>query len=161
MMVMVLILVFAFRSSTALGYAYGMAVTGTITITTTLFFYYAHNRWSWPLWAVLSGGGLLLLVDLMFFAANLTKLVHGAWLPLLIAVVAFTVMTTWQRGRELVTAERAQREGSLREFVDQVRSGQVSTQRVPGTAIFLNRGGQTAPLALRANVERNHVRHEH
>ncbi len=84
LMVMVLILVFAFRSSAALAYAFGMAVTGTITITTTLFFYYARTRWGWPLWVVLIGGGFLLLVDLMFFAANLTKLVHGAWLPLLI-----------------------------------------------------------------------------
>ena len=98
LMVAVLILVFAFRSSAALAYAFGMAVTGTITITTTLFFYYARTRWGWPLWVVLIGGGLLLLVDLMFFAANLTKLVHGAWLPLLIGIIAFTVMTTWQKG---------------------------------------------------------------
>jgi K+ transporter len=60
------------------------------------------------------GGGALLGVDLLFLAANLTKLVHGAWLPLLIAVVAFTVLTTWQRGRELVTRRREQDEGSLR-----------------------------------------------
>ena len=118
LMVAVLILVFAFRSSAALAYAFGMAVTGTITITTTLFFYYARTRWGWPLWGVLLGGGALLLVDLMFFAANLTKLVHGAWLPLTIAVVAFTVMTTWQRGREIVTRAREKAEGPLREFVD-------------------------------------------
>ena len=74
LMVAVLILVFAFRSSAALGYAYGMAVTGTITITTLLFFYIARNRWHWPLPVVLLGGGALLVVDLMFFAANLTKL---------------------------------------------------------------------------------------
>ena len=64
---------------------------------------------------------LLLAVDLLFVAANLTKLVHGAWLPLLIAITAFTVMTTWQRGRQIVTAERERREGPLREFVDQLR----------------------------------------
>ncbi len=74
LMVAVLILVFAFRSSTALAYAFGMAVTGTITITTTLFFYYARTRWKWPLWLVIPLGGALLVVDLMFFAANLTKL---------------------------------------------------------------------------------------
>ena len=114
LMVAVLILVFAFRSSAALAYAFGMAVTGTITITTTLFFYYARTRWGWPLWRVLLGGGLLLVVDLMFFAANLTKLVHGAWLPLTIAVVTFTVMTTWQRGRRIVTRAREKAEGPLR-----------------------------------------------
>ena len=68
-----LILVFAFRSSTALAYAFGMAVTGTIIITTLLFFYVARTRWGRPLWLVLLGGGALLLVDLLFLAANLTK----------------------------------------------------------------------------------------
>ena len=91
LIVAVLILVFAFRSSAALAYAYGMAVTGTITITTLLFFYTARKRWHTPLWLIVIGAGLLLTVDLLFLAANLTKLVHGAWLPLLIAVVAFTV----------------------------------------------------------------------
>jgi KUP system potassium uptake protein len=161
LMVSVLTLVFAFRSAEALAFAFGMAVTGTITITTLLFFYVARNRWGTPRWLIGIGASVLLTVDLLFVAANLTKLVHGAWLPLLIALTAFTVMTTWQRGRRLVTAERDRREGSLREFVDQLRTGQAPTQRVPGTAVFLNRGTQTAPLALRANVEHNHVRHDH
>ena len=161
LMVGVLILVFAFRSSAALAYAFGMAVTGTITITTTLFFYYARTRWRWPLWGVLLGGGALLLVDLMFFAANLTKLVHGAWLPLTIAVVAFTVMTTWQRGREIVTRAREKAEGPLREFVDGLVHRDPPLIRIPGTAVFLNRGEDTAPLAMRANVEHNHVLAEH
>jgi KUP system potassium uptake protein len=161
LMVAVLILVFAFRSSAALAYAYGMAVTGTITITTTLFFYYARNRWRWPLWVVLTGGGLLLLVDLMFLAANLTKLVHGAWLPLLIAVAAFTVMTTWKKGREIVTRAREKAEGPLREFVDGLRDCKPPLVRIAGTAVFLNRGKETAPLAMRANVEHNRVLHRH
>ncbi|WP_055535534.1 potassium transporter Kup, partial [Streptomyces graminilatus] len=161
LMVSVLTLVFAFRSSAALAFAFGMAVTGTITITTLLFFYVARAKWGTPVWLVAIGASLLLFVDLLFVAANLTKLVHGAWLPLLIAVTAFTVMTTWQRGRAVVTAERARHEGSLREFVDQLRSGETAERQVPGTAVFLNRGKETAPLAMRANVEHNHVRHEH
>jgi KUP system potassium uptake protein len=161
LLVSVLTLVFAFRSSAALAYAFGMAVTGTITITTTLFFYVARIKWRTPVWVLGLGGAVLLLVDLLFVAANLTKLVHGAWLPLLIALTAFTVMTTWQRGRRIVTAERSRHEGSLREFVEQIHSGEEATQRVPGTAVFLNRGNETAPLAMRANVEHNHVRHEH
>jgi KUP system potassium uptake protein len=160
LMVSVLTLVFAFRSSTALAFAFGMAVTGTITITTLLFFYVARAKWGTPRWLIAAGATVLLFVDLLFVAANLTKLVHGAWLPLLIGVTAFTVMTTWQRGRELVTAERARLEGPLPEFVDDLRSGRVSTLRIPGTAVFLNRGKQTAPLAMRANVEHNHVRHD-
>jgi KUP system potassium uptake protein len=161
LMVAVLILVFAFRSSAALAYAFGMAVTGTITITTLLFFYIARTRWKTPLWLVVLGGGSLLLVDLMFLAANLTKLVHGAWLPLLIGVIAFTVMTTWQRGQDIVTRAREQAEGPLREFVDQLSKHQPALVRIPGTAVFLNRGKETAPLAMRANVEHNRVLHEH
>jgi KUP system potassium uptake protein len=161
LLVSVLTLVFAFRSSAALAYAYGMAVTGTITITTLMFFYVAHLRWHTPRWLLIAGGGFLLSVDLLFLAANATKIVHGAWLPLLIGVTAFTVMTTWQRGREIVTAERERLEGPLGEFVGQLRENALSTLTVPGTGIFLNRGRETAPLALRANVEHNHVRHEH
>jgi KUP system potassium uptake protein len=161
LMVAVLILVFAFRSSAALAYAFGMAVTGTITITTALFFYYARTRWRWPLWVVLTGGGLLLLVDLMFFTANMTKLVHGAWLPLLIGIIAFTVMTTWEKGREIVTRAREKAEGPLREFVDGLQDCEPPLVRMSGTAVFLNRGNETAPLAMRANVEHNRVLHEH
>ncbi|WIX76602.1 KUP/HAK/KT family potassium transporter [Amycolatopsis carbonis] len=161
LMFSVLTLVFAFRSSSALAYAFGMAVTATITITTLLFFYIARSKWSTPPWLIWIGGGVLLVVDLLFVAANLTKLVHGAWLPLLIGLTAFTVMTTWQRGRQIVTAERNRHEGSLREFVDKLRNGESPTQTVPGTAVFLNRGNDSAPLAMRANVEHNHVRHEH
>jgi KUP system potassium uptake protein len=161
LLVSVLTLVFAFRSSAALAFAFGMAVTGTITITTTLFFYVARIRWRTPAWVLGLGAAVLLLVDLLFVGANLTKLVHGAWLPLLIALTVFTVMTTWQRGRHIVTAERSRHEGSLREFVDRIHNGEEPTQRVPGTAVFLNRGTETAPLAMRANVEHNHVRHEH
>jgi KUP system potassium uptake protein len=161
LMVSVLTLVFAFRSSTALAYAYGMAVTGTITIATLLFFYVARAKWGTPVWVLVAGATVLLAVDVLFLAANLTKIVHGAWLPLLIALTMFTVMTTWQRGRQIVTAEREHAEGTLQDFVNDVRSGAQLTRRVPGTAVFLNRGKKTAPLALRANVDHNHVRHEH
>jgi KUP system potassium uptake protein len=160
LMVSVLTLIFAFRSSTALAFAFGMAVTGTITITTLLFFYVARAKFGTPRWLVGIGATVLLAVDLLFVAANMTKLIHGAWLPLLIGLTAFTVMTTWQRGRKIVTAERSRREGSLSEFIEELRDKKSSTRRVSGTAIFLNRGKQTAPLAMRANVEHNHVRHE-
>ncbi|TDO15081.1 KUP system potassium uptake protein [Mycobacterium sp. BK086] len=160
LMVAVLILVFAFRSSAALGYAYGMAVTGTITITTLLFLYIAHTRWRWPLWMVIVGGGALLTVDLMFLAANLTKLVHGAWLPLLIGLVAFTVLITWQRGSIIVSVARERAEGPLQPFITEIAEHKPPYARVPGTAVFLNRESETAPLSMRANVDYNHVVHE-
>ncbi|WP_232375530.1 potassium transporter Kup [Mycolicibacterium baixiangningiae] len=161
LMVSVLTLVFAFETSAALAYAFGMAVIGTITITTLLFLYYARQQWKWPLWAMLAGGAVLLTVDLLFLTANLTKLVHGAWLPLVIAVVAFTVMTTWQRGRHLVTTARRKIEGPLRPFIDDLGRQRPGPVRLPGTAVFLNRGDDTTPLAMRANVEHNHVLHAH
>jgi KUP system potassium uptake protein len=161
LLISVLTLVFAFRSSAALAYAYGMAVTGTITITTLLFFYVARLKWRTPIWLLIVGAIPLLTVDLLFLAANLTKFVHGAWLPLLIGLTAFTVMTTWQRGRAIVTAARNEREGSLREFIEELRDNPSAIVQVPGTAVFLNRGKETAPLAMRANVEHNHVRHDH
>ena len=161
LMVSVLGLVFAFQTSQALAFAFGMAVTGTIVITTLLFFYVVREEWNKPLWVVLLSGSVFLTLELLFFAANLTKFVHGAWLPLLIGVLVFTVLTTWRRGREIITDRRERAEGELRGFVDQLHERSPELQRVPGTAVFLNRGQTTTPLAMRANVEHNHVLHEH
>jgi len=161
LMVGVMILVFAFRSSAALAYAYGMAVTGTITITTLLFLFVARARWRTPWWLIIIGGAALLVVDLLFLAANMTKLLHGAWLPLLIGLIAFTVLTTWQHGRGLVNAARDKAEGPLRDFVRDIKEGRPPLPRIPGTAVVLNRGGETTPLSMHANVFHNHVLHEH
>jgi KUP system potassium uptake protein len=161
LMVSVLALVIGFQSSSALAAAYGMAVTGTITITTLLFSYIVLKQWGRPLWLVILGAGASLSIELLFLAANLTKLTHGAWLPLLIAVIVFTVLTTWQRGRALVTRKREDEEGSLTEFVESLHERSTPLHRVPGTAVFLNRGKTTTPLAMRANVQHNQVLHEH
>jgi len=161
LMVSVIGLVLAFRSSASLAFAFGMAVTGTITITTLLFFYIVRHQWRRSLWLVLPGAGAFLAIELLFLAANLTKFTHGAWLPLLIGLVVFTVLTTWQSGRILVTAEREHDEGPLQGFVDALHARRPPLPRVPGTAVFLNRGKTTAPLALRSTVEHLHVLHEH
>ena len=161
LLVSVLTLVFAFQTSAGLAFAYGMAVSGTISITALLFFYLVRHQWGKPLWLALAGAAAFLTVDLLFFAANLTKLFHGAWLPLLIALAAFTLMTTWQRGRELVTKRREGEEGSLRDFVRQLHDRTPPLRRSPGTAVFLNRNKTTTPLAMRANVDHNQTLHEH
>jgi KUP system potassium uptake protein len=85
---------------------------------------------------------------------------HGGWLPLMIAGAVFALMTTWHRGSEIVDANRTRREGSLREFVARLRALEPPLPRVRGTAVFLNPSEETTPLALRANVEHNHVLHE-
>jgi KUP system potassium uptake protein len=157
----VLALVFTFKSSAALAYAFGMAVTGTITITTLLYFYVTRQRDRTPLWLIALGAVPLLIVDLLFLTANFTKFTHGAWLPLLIGIGVYVVMATWRKGRELVSVLRARDEGDLRTFVDELHAAQPPLWRTPGTAVFLNRGKSAAPLAMRANVEHNHVLHKH
>jgi KUP system potassium uptake protein len=154
----VLVVVLTFRSSGRLATAYGVAVTGTFLITTALFLVVARAQWQWPAWRLCGLGLLFGLVELTFFSANLLKVREGGWLTLLIAAAVFTVMTTWQRGREIVTARRTEMEGSLRSFLDEVHAGRVV--RVPGTAVFPHASKKTMPLALRANVEHNHVLHE-
>ena len=156
LLVGVLTLVLAFRSSVALGYAYGMAVTGTITITTLLFLYVARRRWHAPVWLVVPVGGALLTVDLLFLAANMTKLRHGAWLPLLIGLLVFTILTTWRRGYTLAAAARDAVAGPLDDFIRGLAERRPPVTRLPGTAVFLNRDLQTTPLAMRANVDRIH-----
>jgi KUP system potassium uptake protein len=157
----VLSLVFAFQSSAKLASAYGIAVTGTIAITTLLFFAVAHLRWRWPLWAVAGGVVAFGTIDLAFIGANLSKVLHGGWLPLLVGALTYTVLTTWQEGRRLITERREEAEGSLGDFVGGLHDRSIRALRVPGTAVFLNRGDRTTPLAMRANVEHNHALHEH
>ena len=160
--VAVVTLVFAFRSSAALAYAFGMAVVKTIIITTLLFFYLARVHWRTPLWLVLLGGGVPPGDRPAVPRGEPHQARHGAWLPLLIGLVAYAVMTTWYRGREIVTRERERAEGPLRAFLDRApRRGSPRSCRSRAPPIFLNRGKETAPLAMRANVEHNQVRHEH
>ncbi|WP_445148098.1 potassium transporter Kup [Baekduia sp. Peel2402] len=157
--VAVVALVLGFQSSQHLAAAYGIAVTGTLAIDTILFFVVVHVVFGRSLRVAATGCALFLLVDLTYFAANLPKVVHGGWFPLLIALVIFGVLTTWQRGREIVTRNRTKLEGPLRAFVDEVHATDPPAYRPPRTAVFLNATRDTTPLALRANFEHNNVLH--
>jgi len=159
--VAVVAIVVGFGSSRALASAYGVAVTGTFILNTILFLAVARLLWHRSRRVIALGAVVFLTVELAFFAANLTKVAHGGWLPLAIAAVVFTLMTTWRRGREIVSANRVEEEGSLHEFVEQLDARRPPVRRVPGTAVFLNANRRTTPLAMRANVEHNHVLHEH
>ncbi|HEX4362952.1 MAG TPA: potassium transporter Kup [Solirubrobacteraceae bacterium] len=158
--VAVVALVIGFGSSAKLASAYGIAVTGTLAIDTILFFVVVRALWHKPLWLVVSGASAFLAVDLAFFSANLPKVVAGGWFPLLLALVVFTILMTWQRGRALVTAKRAAAEGLLRDFVEEIRAMDPPVFRAPGTAVCLTAGKRTTPLALRENLDHNHVLHE-
>jgi KUP system potassium uptake protein len=156
----VLALVVGFGSSAKLASAYGIAVTGTITADTLLFFVVVRSLWRKPAWLALFGAAVFLTIDLAFLGANLTKAEHGGWFPLTVAVVVFTIFSTWKRGSEKVHERRIAEEGSLRSFVEELRAMEPPVVRVPGTAVYLNARRETTPLALRAGVEHTHALHE-
>jgi KUP system potassium uptake protein len=156
----VVALVLGFGSSTRLASAYGIAVTGTITVDTLLFLVVVRSLWRKPGWLVALGAVVFFTVDLAFLGANLTKVAHGGWFPLSIGVAVFTILSTWKRGSEKVHEERIEEEGSLRSFVEELRSMDPPAVRVAGTAVYLNARRETTPLALRAGVEHTRALHE-
>jgi KUP system potassium uptake protein len=153
----VLVVMLTFRSSQRLATAYGVSVTGALVVDTILLLLVARALWHWRPWQLVLAGVAFGGVELTFLSANLSKVVHGGWLPLLIAVVVFTVMTTWRRGREIVAANRRTQEGSLEDFVREIRD--CGLHRTHGIAVFPHPSKETTPLALRANVRHNEVLH--
>ena len=117
LMVGTIAIVLGFRSSSALAAAYGIAVTLTMVITTLLLHAVATERWKWPVGVTALVTGTFLAIDLAFFGANLLKILHGGWLPLVIGGVLFTLMTTWKTGRRLVAERLIQRAVPLEQFV--------------------------------------------
>jgi KUP system potassium uptake protein len=160
LLVAVVALVLGFGSSTRLASAYGIAVTGTITVDTLLFLVVARSLWRKPGWLVAIGAVVFFTVDFAFLGANLTKAAHGGWFPLTVGVAVFTLLSTWKRGSERVRTARIEEEGTLRSFVEELRTMKPPLTRVPGTAVYLNARRETTPLALRAGVEHTHAVHE-
>jgi KUP system potassium uptake protein len=156
----VVALVLIFRNSSRLAEIYGVAVTGTFVLDTILFLIVARIMWGTSKLKIFPLGAVLLTVEIAFFSANVIKVEHGAWLPLVVAVVLSTVMLTWLRGQVIVTRNRTKKEGSLSEFLNSLAAQDPPLRRVPGTAIFPNPSKDTTPLALRAEVERIHALHE-
>jgi KUP system potassium uptake protein len=156
----VVALVLAFKSSNGLANAYGVAVTGTFILNTVLFYFVARATWKTRDWRLALVCAIFLVVEVSFFTANVAKIFHGAWLPLAAGFLVSFVMMTWRRGREIVTDNRVAKEGSLPEFLEKLAASKQQIRRVPGTAVFLNPGDETTPLALRAEVEHNHALHE-
>jgi KUP system potassium uptake protein len=156
----VVVLTLVFRSANRLTDIYGVAVTGTFVLNTILFLGVARLLWGTP-WRRLAPIGLLfLIVEVSFFSANVIKVEHGAWLPLVVGLLLALVMINWRRGQVVVSQNRLAQEGSLTEFLAGLRASDPPLVRVPGVAVFLNPTGETTPLALRAEVEHNHTLHE-
>jgi KUP system potassium uptake protein len=152
----VIFLVFAFQSSGNLAAAYGIAVTGTMTITTMLIAFVIVLRWRWPLLVAIPLIAVLLIVDMTYFAANAIKIPQGGWFPISIAVLSFTVLMTWKRGRELLFAEIARQSVPMQTILDGINE----MPRVSGTAVFLTPASDGAPSAMLHNLKHNHVLHE-
>ena len=151
-------LVLGFGSSAHLAAAYGIAVTGTLAIDTLLFFFVVRALWHKPKWLAVSGCAFFLVIDLAFFGANLPKVLHGGWFPLVVAAIVFVVLVTWQNGQAIVMERRRKLEGPLRRFVEEVRERDDVT-RAPRTGVFFTAYPDHTPLALRANLEHNHIVH--
>jgi KUP system potassium uptake protein len=156
----VVALTLVFRSSTKLGDIYGVAVTGTFILDTILFMAVARLLWRTPKRKVIPVALLFLTVEVAFFGANVAKVEHGAWLPLVVGVLLALVMINWRRGQSAVTATRVAQEGVLTEFLEGLPDSDPPLVRVPGVAVFLNPSRETTPLALRAEVEHTHTLHE-
>jgi KUP system potassium uptake protein len=156
MFVAVVGFVLAFGSSTALSAAYGASVIGAMLITTLLGAVVARTVWKWPLWQIVPIFGLLLLVDLAFAAGNVTKILHGGWVPLTLALLMFAGFITWRDGRARL--RRALRERAVP--WTELPALLASATRVPGTAVFLVSHSGFVPTAFLRNLEHNHVCHE-
>jgi KUP system potassium uptake protein len=159
LMVSTIAIVIGFGSSTALAAAYGIAVTLTMIITAVLLHVVAIERWRWPAAVVFGVTGVFLTVDLAFFGANVLKIAHGGWLPLVIGTLLFTLMTTWKRGRQIVAQRLTARAVPLEDFMARVEAS--APVRVPGTAVFMTAQPRGTPPALAHNLRYNKVLHEY
>ena len=157
LMIMVLFLVLFFGSSSKLAAAYGIAVTGAMFIDTILLAVVLITLWRWPLWRALPLVLAFIIVDMAYLGANLIKVPDGGWVPLVIGLFIFTLLTTWSRGRALMRANMA--EGSIPMEVF-AKSAHSSAARVPGTAVFMASTNKGVPSALLHNIKHNKVLHE-
>jgi KUP system potassium uptake protein len=151
-------LVLGFKSSTNLAAAYGMAVTTTMVITTILAYVVTRHRWGWSTTRASLVAGGFLIVDVAFLAANVIKIEHGGWFPLLVGAAIYAIMTTWHEGRKLVVRRLAEDEVTLPEFFETIRKD--PPVRVPGTAIFMTARAEGVPPILIHHLTHNQVLHE-
>ena len=158
LMIGCLFVVLGFRSTGALGAAYGIAVTGTMSITTILFYMLARSRWNWSLLHALSFAVFFLIIDLGFFGSNALKILHGGWVPIIIGLAIFTLMTTWYQGRRIVLKILTRASLPIDMFLKSVAEHR--PVRVPGTAVFMTSDPDGAPLVLLHHLKHNKVLHE-
>ena len=157
LMIAVILLVLTFQNSSNLAAAYGIAVTGAVTIDTLLMGVLFVGVWKWKWWVAAPVVIFFLIVDGAYFAANLVKIPDGGWFPLVIGLAAFTLLTTWARGRKLMRERMHETALPIEIFA---KSAKNSATRVPGTAIFMASQTAGVPSALLHNIKHNKVLHE-
>jgi KUP system potassium uptake protein len=158
LMIGCLILVVWFRGASALSAAYGIAVTGTMAITSILFAVVARGRWGWSKPRVLMLTGAFLLVDLSFLLANVVKLRHGGWVPLVLAISVYTLMSTWKRGRTQLNDIQAEGAMPLATFLASI--SRRPPVRVKGTAVFMTSSPDGVPVVLLHHLKHNKCLHD-
>ncbi|MDK1373637.1 MULTISPECIES: potassium transporter Kup [unclassified Sinorhizobium] len=157
----VLVLMFVFGSSEALAPAYGVSITGAMVIDTILAFAFLRYLWNWPVLAATAFLLPLFLLELVFLGANLFKLHHGGYVPILFAGSLMTLMWTWRTGVRLVREKTSRQDIPLERFITAIeRKSEHAPVDVPGTAIFLTATPETTPGVLLHNLKHNHVLHE-
>jgi KUP system potassium uptake protein len=155
--VAVIMLVLFFGSSSNLAAAYGIAVTGAMFIDTCLLAVVLYSLWKWNKLLATLALAVFFIVDLAYFAANLTKVPDGGWFPLAVGLFAFTMLTTWSRGRALMIERMREAAMPVKVFVSSAAN---SATRVPGTAVFMTSAADGVPHALLHNLKHNKVLHE-
>jgi KUP system potassium uptake protein len=158
--VAVILLVIFFGASEKLANAYGIAVSGTLMADTLLFSSVLYFLWRKPAAAVFAFGVCFLMLDLLFIGSSASKIFHGGWIPLLIAVAILIVIDTWQDGQRIVTKKRRMQEGPLEQFIEDIHRRRLPVVRIPGQAVYIGHHPGFTPLALRNAVEDLHELHE-
>jgi KUP system potassium uptake protein len=153
----VVTLALVFQSADRLGDIYGVAVTATFVLNTLLFLAVARFLWGTPKRRLVPIAALFLTVETAFFASNIIKIEHGAWLSLALALVISLVMINWRRGQTIVTRRRIEKEGPLPQFLGDLDTQAEPPTKVPGVAVHLHPSKETTPLALRLEVENTHT----
>jgi KUP system potassium uptake protein len=157
-MIATIALVLEFRTSSNLAAAYGVAVTSTMVITTALAYFVTRHRWGWGVIPSLLVTAGFLVFDLAFFGSSLVKVPDGGWVPLVIALGIFVLMTTWKRGREILKYRLARKTAPFSDFLPSIQVRK--PKRLLHPAVFMTGDTTGTPPALIHNLEHNEVLHD-
>ena len=152
------LLVVQFGNSSAMASAYGIAVTGTMVVTTCLAFVVVHKLWNWGLLKSLLVISPFLVIDLIFFGANILRVVDGGWVPLAVGALICLVIWIWVRGKRIIDTKENESVMTLAELGKSLAKSKVA--RVDGMAVYLTANPDGVPSTILHNLKHNKVLHE-